>query len=357
MKINLTYPINISENDKIIFDELLNYKVQKPIVKRFKNVFVSHEGLVLHRLFLEKRSGYNLKGKKDINFYWVYWKLIVEQYIVCRFGKSLQSKSYNSKKYAIVHSKWFNYAFWINDSIHRCILLEELNKNEKVTLLLPELMLKNQFVKETLSVFDFEIELIPKDTHCFIENFVLPETREYTSYFDPVTINKIRNKLISHALNKSSASTFPSKIYLSRKERGVRSLINEEEVEQTLINAGFTVLSFDNLSVWDQITYMQHCTWFVSNHGAGFSNCMFMNPNSKVLEFLEYDFAHYGNPFPHWRLATLTGLKYYYLLGKSSETTFIPFVKNRNTNSSTRMGMVNRQIKIDIDLLKNIVNE
>ena len=357
MKITIPFPENITNKDRILFDDICTYEVNLPKIKRFKKVFVSYEGLVLDRFILCKRSAYNLIGKKDINFYWDYWKLILEQFLVSRFGKSLKYKEYTFKKYAIVHSKWFNYGFWMNDVMNRCILLEEFNLNEKITLLLPETYLKNSFVKETLSIFDFDVEIIPNDTHCFVSNFILPETREYTAYFDPVTIEKIRCRLIPYALDKTTIISFPDKIYLTRKHRGVRSLINEDEIEQTLIDAGFTVLSFDNLSVWDQIAYMQHCTWFVSNHGAGLTNCMFMNPNTKVLEFLEYDFAHYGNPFPHWRLASLTGLKYHYLFGESNETKFITYVKNSNTNSETRMGMVNRLIKIDIDSLKKIIDE
>ena len=358
MQVTLPYPENINEVDKVLFDDILNYKVTTPKIKRLRNVFVSYEGLVLNHFVLNKRCAYNLIGNRDINFYWKYWKLILEQYLVCRFGKSLLSKRFSvKKKYTIVHTKWFNYGFWMNDAIHRCILIEEFNLKENITILLPEIYLQNHFVKETLSIFNFDIEVIPRDTHCFVSDFILPETREYTAFFDQPSIKKIRDKFVPIALEKTTITCFPNKIYLSRKERGVRSLVNESEVEELLESLGFTVLSFDNLSVWDQIAYMYHCTWFVSNHGAGFTNCMFMQSNGKVLEFLEYDFAHYGNPFPHWRLASLSSLNYFYLFGESKETQYITFVKNSRTTSEKRMGMVNRSIKIDIELLNKIVND
>jgi hypothetical protein len=59
-----------------------------------------------------------------------------EQYLVCLFSKSLHSKKYKNK-HVIAHIKCFNYWFWMNDAIHRCILLEEFNFNKKSTLLLP----------------------------------------------------------------------------------------------------------------------------------------------------------------------------------------------------------------------------
>jgi capsular polysaccharide biosynthesis protein len=298
-----------------------------------------------------------LSGRKDINFYFPYWRDVLEKFLVCKYGKSLSSKVYTNQTYAIVHTKWFNYAFWMNDSIYRCILLEKkLTKNE-FTLLVPSSIYNFPFVKETLSVFDFKIELIEPDIHTFISRLALPQTRKYTSSFHPSVIQSIKDKLLPHALKKTTISHFPEKIYLSRKSRGVRSLINETEVEIEMAKKGFEILTFENLSVWDQIAYMYHANWFVSNHGAGFTNCMFMKEGANVLEFLEYDFAHYGNPFPHWKLASLTNLNYFYLLGVSDETKFIPFIKSIKTNSYTRMKLVDRRIKIDIEKLKKIVDE
>ena len=355
MKLN--YPINLDQNDRCLFDSVKKHSSNLPKLKRFKHVFVTDNGLVLNKLFLYPRSGFNLSGRKDINFYFPYWRDVLEKFLVCKYGKSLRSKIYTNQTYAIVHTKWFNYAFWMNDSIYRCIVLEKnLNKND-FTLLIPKTIYNLPFVKETIKVFDFKIELVEPDIHYFVSNLVLPQTRKYTSSFHPLVIQSIKDKLLPHALIKTTISRFPEKIYLSRKSRGVRSLINETEVEIELTNKGFEILTFENLSVWDQIAYMYHARWFVSNHGAGFTNCMFMKEGANVLEFLEYDFAHYGNPFPHWKLATLANLNYFYLFGVSDETKFIPFVKSMKTNSYTRMKLVDRRVKIDIEKLKKIVDE
>lgn len=356
MKIECEYPYNINEKYKILFKNLINYSVKIPKLKRISKAFISQDGLVLSKFLLEKRSGYNLTGKKDINFYFVYWKKILEQYLVCKFGRSLKSKNYNDGSYAIVHSKWFNYAFWINDSMNRCLLLEQ-SKDQNFTLLIPESIYNLSYVKETMSIFNFKIEVIPNDYNCFVRNLILPETREYTSYFDPISISRVRNKLIFYAIKHSKLSVFHDKIYLSRKKRGVRGLKNEQDVEMKLVEKGFQVLCFEDFSIWDQILFMNNASWFISNHGAGFSNIMFMQTGAKVLEFLEFDFAHYGNPFPHWRLANNVGLKYHFILGKAEETQNIEFVENFKTNSKNRMHFVNREITIDLDELQTILDE
>jgi capsular polysaccharide biosynthesis protein len=356
MKIVVEYPEKIYEKNKVIFRDLLSYSVRVPKIKRKKNAFISHEGLVLSNFLLEARSGFNLRGTDDINFYFTYWKNLLEQYIVCKFGKSLISKKFDTHKYSIVHTKWFNYGFWINDSINRCILLEE-TKESNLTILIPESIYNVSFVKETLDVFDFKIEILPKDTHCFIKNLLLPETRENTAQFDPISINRIRNKMLPISLIKSKVFEFPDKIYLTRKERGVRCVKNEFEIENILTKLGFIVLSFENISIWDQISYMSHASWFISNHGAGFSNIIFMKPGSKVMEFIEYDFAHYGNPFPHWRLANILNLKYHFMLGDADETEYIEYLANAKTNSKKRMELVNREITINVNELQKILNE
>lgn len=55
-----------------------------------KNIFISYEGLVLKNLRLLPKSHFNLVGLKDETFYWLFWKLAIEQYFVSTFGKSLK---------------------------------------------------------------------------------------------------------------------------------------------------------------------------------------------------------------------------------------------------------------------------
>ena len=124
----------------------MDYEVKIPVLKKVKNIFVSYEGLVLQKMVLLNRSGFNLCGKKDINFYWKYWRLVAEQFLVSRFGNSLFSKQYKNGNYAIVHTKWFNYAFWINDTINRCVLLENMQSEEDFVLLVPESLYEISFV-------------------------------------------------------------------------------------------------------------------------------------------------------------------------------------------------------------------
>lgn len=352
----LKLPVNIKKEDVHLFDYMLKNEPSLPSVKEIKNTFVTHEGLVLKHFILDSNSGFNLSGRLDINFYFKYWRLVLEQFLVCKIGKSLKSSIYSNKKYSIVHSKWFNYSFWITDSLNRCIMLENNYNLDDFILLVPENIYNNNYVKESLSVFNFKVELISNGYHCFIKNLILPTTRKYSSSFHPETISNIQKKMIPLALERTNLTDFPSKIYISRKNRGVRALMNEMEVENCLIESGFEILNFDNLSFWDQIALMHNADCLLGVHGAGLANCIFMQKGSFLIELLEFDFAHYGNPFPYWKLACVSNLEYKYLLGFSDDTERINFVKNKKTDSKTRSKLVDRRFEIDIKQLKEVLN-
>jgi capsular polysaccharide biosynthesis protein len=79
-------------------------------------------------------------------------------------------------------------------------------------------------------------------------------------------------------------------MYLTRGENVKRAIANEDELQECFQKNGFEIVSFDNLSIWDQIIYMNNADILFTNHGAGFSNVIFMEPKKIALEFLEKDF-------------------------------------------------------------------
>ena len=85
------YPINLQEFDRLLFEQVVNYTIDIPQIKKLKKVFVTNNGFVLKNGILNKKSGLHLKSKNDHTFYFEYWKTAFEQNIVCKFGKSIPS--------------------------------------------------------------------------------------------------------------------------------------------------------------------------------------------------------------------------------------------------------------------------
>lgn len=351
MKILIKYPINIKDSEKKLFDKVNDYIISIPKIKKLKNVFVTNNGFVLKNGILNAKSGLNLKSKYDHTFYFNYWKTTLEQYLVCKFGKSIPSIYLKDKTYLLIHSKWLNYSFWITEYVQRLTRVEQEMGLDKLILLYPEEWDNIPYINETLSAFQIKKFRIPGGHHLFIEQLIFPEVREITSYFCPDHIKRVRNRLLSEAKNRSKLTEFHKKIYITRGINVKRAIGNEMEIQQCFKENGFEIISFEKISVWEQIMYMNHADIVFTNHGAGFSNVIFMEPKKIALEFLEKDFAHYANPFPHWKLASAVNVHYAYQLCRSDKTIDILYTPLRNTTGEKRIEHVDRIIYVDIPLL------
>jgi capsular polysaccharide biosynthesis protein len=96
--------------------------------------------------------------------------------------------------------------------------------------------------------------------------------------------------------------------------------MNEEELVVVLDKYNFTCLSFDNISFWDQVLIMSQLDCFVSIHGAGFSNVIFMQEGASVLELVNQSYADVEYKFPFWKMTVSSNLKYYVQFGKVTST-------------------------------------
>ena len=299
------------------FTPIQKQAVNKSKIKELKNVFVNHQGLVMKNGFLVPRCTFNLRGKADNTFYWSFWKLVFEQCIVSRFGKSIKSTNLKNGNYLIIHAKWFNYSFWINSYLVRLIQAEEAGLLNKIKLIYPQEWDKIPYVTESLKCFNLEREIISEDTHMFIKKLVMPETREWTASFHPGELTKVREKVLPFAKKYSNFTQPIKRLYLSRKNSRARSVANENELIQILKKYDFEILTFEDISFWDQVLIMNDLDCFISIHGAGFSNMIFMNENSAVFELVNQNYADMEYKFPFWKMATSCNLKYFIQFGKA----------------------------------------
>jgi hypothetical protein len=303
-------------------------KVRQPEIKRLKNVFVNHYGLVLKNGIIKRRSAFNLFGNEDNTFGFAYWKILFEQYIISKFGKSLPSvKLTDDKTYLLIHSKWFNYSFWVNSFLARLLHAEEVYGLENLVLIYPEGWDHISYASESLEPIQIERIRIPNDHHLFVKNLILPETRAWTASFDPTQIQKVRERFVPLALERTKLTSFPKNIYLTRNKRKTRSIENEDELTPILLEHDFTILNFEDYSFWDQVALMHNAKSFVSIHGAGFSNCLFMQPKSAVMELINKAYADLEYKFPFWKLACAAELNY-----------FVQFGNPKNQNKKLRRG-------------------
>ncbi|MDA3883849.1 MAG: glycosyltransferase family 61 protein [Bacteroidales bacterium] len=344
--IHIPIPKNISERYRKLFEKKSSYKVPELGVKKYKNVFVSHEGLCLQNFRLIPYSSFNIRTSYDKSFGWQYYKLVLEQYLVSTFGKSLKKITLDSDtRYAIIHTKWFNYSFWITSSLHRLIMLYESGKD--FTLIYPEEWDNIPYVTESLKAFPgLKIKIIPQGTHMQIPHLLMPEVRPFTACFDGTELQTVRNYFTARIPAEFLNKTYPDKVYITRKKAKYRKVENEQELISHLIPKGFTVLDFDDLSFWEQVAYMQYAKIFVSIHGAGCSNIIFMPPQSTVVELINAFYAELEYTFPFWKQAHVCGHSYFPVFGESIQKTS-SLITSQNTAHSSDF-LVNQNIIVNV---------
>nr|MBX2884475.1 glycosyltransferase family 61 protein [Granulosicoccus sp.] len=74
------------------------------------------------------------------------------------------------------------------------------------------------------------------------------------------------------------------KLYVSRGSKGARGVVNDEEVVSYLERQGFTTVRAENLTVEEQADLFASASVVLGPHGAGFSNIVFCQPGTKVIE-------------------------------------------------------------------------
>lgn len=284
---NYKSPINENKEWSYLFkkDEQEQYIALG--VRKLKNVFVSYYGLVLNKFFLVKSSAPNTGfiQYKDENFYRSHWRLIFEQYLVCKFGNSLESIHLTkSKKYLLLHSPWFSYYFWISECIPR--LLSVKDKLDDLVLIYPEEWDDFPFVKETLSLFpELKTQKVESGVHLFIPNLILPEVKPWTPMFIPDLVLKTKELLEGYVNSLEMFLPKYERIYISRKKAARRKFLDEEKIESFLSSKGFKAVVMEDYTFAEQIFLMMNAKVVCGITGAGHINSMFMKKGTYFFDF------------------------------------------------------------------------
>lgn len=272
-----------------------------------KKIFLSHYGIA---------SRYGLPLSTSIQKYWKHTPKLVkkhfEHFLFANYASSGKLKKLpSSETFIYIHYPWFNYFHWILESLPRAYgEMEELNR---CTLIIPEQIYSNQFVKESLEVFHFkDILVLEDDWHAYVPNLIVPPVRPQCHKYNSSNVTGVRNLLISQFGEVGCKSQ--KRIYVSRKDSVRRKFINEDAVIELFAQNGFEIHKFDNYSLAEQIQLLQECSVLVSMHGAALTNVLFMNEGSTVIELSkEVTNRHDHVSIVYSELAKVLNLRYYNL--------------------------------------------
>ena len=133
----------------------------------------------------------------------------------------------------------------------------------------------------------------------------------YHRRFLPSWIKYLYEDAKDNVLSFNNAGYF-EKIYISRRNKNIRNIINEKELLFSLENQGFRTIYFEDYSVIDQIKIMQSSSHIIAIHGAGMINCNFCKEGTKVLELFPF---YYQCGFAYMN-ANMFRLDYDYYIGE-----------------------------------------
>lgn len=92
--------------------------------------------------------------------------------------------------------------------------------------------------------------------------------------------------LRSAAAREQRRAATPRRLFVSRRDAGVRRLVNEDETFNALRPLGFQLVVPGELSFREQASLFASAEAIVGTHGAGMTNMAFAPPNAAVVELL-----------------------------------------------------------------------
>lgn len=296
--ISLERPNNFIEKDEQWFPHWGEYKTNDVNIYCLNNVNVSGEGIVFDRFEFFKPALFSPKFSSNLGI-----RYIVKCYLTYTKIRKLDKNS--TYIFAFDYCAKSNYYHWIVDTLPRLFLIAEDLKNS--TLIIPKT--SSNYIKESISIFKTDQILeLSKNELLRVKKLIVPGYVAAPGRHNGNILQQLRFLVwTSLSGNKLSVSK-TDKIYASRKNQKYRKIENETEVIEVLCARGFTIVYFENMSFWEQVSIMKTCKYFVSSHGSNMTNILFMSTGSKVLEINQNEDPN----LCYWSLAKSLNLEYYY---------------------------------------------
>ena len=312
--------------------EVIEAKIAKR--KAAQNITEEDSNLFAHELEKHIPSVYNLElsniylingyllSLSDLKAYHSYTHTypVGKNRTIFKFGKiilaKLLSKTKKIENAIFATDIWSEgYFHWLTDVVPRILVAQKaINYQENIELLLPKVLENYDFTKITGIKLNQKLNFYEDNQVYKITKLILPSHIANSGDYDKQLMHEIRE-----LFRQKNSINQDKKIYISRQKARFRKIDNEDDVQNLLNKYNYEIHYFEDYTFEEQIELMQKTVSLISLHGAGLTNMLFMNPNTKVLEIRNKEDNHNNCYFS---LASDLDIDYYYLLAKgdSSDT-------------------------------------
>jgi tetratricopeptide (TPR) repeat protein/capsular polysaccharide biosynthesis protein len=156
-------------------------------------------------------------------------------------------------------------------------------------------------------------KIIESDRHSFIkaQELIVPSFPGHLDWVPKETIQFLRQTFLPK--NSSQRPNYARRIYISRSNAKYRQVLNEIEVIQLLKQYDFTVVRLETMSVAEQAAVFANARAIVAPHGAGLTNLVFCNEDTKIIELFSPNYVRTD----YWMISWELKLKHYYVVGQN----------------------------------------
>lgn len=305
-------PVNLRQDDLPLFGRELEREIPPTELLEMRGVRISSGGFLYKGLKI-------LPESFAFPFLYDRWrarsvlKFLVTNYLLRRTRK-LEGRA------LWITDEWGGgYFHWLADSLTRLYTIREEARG--MTLLLPHLHASLGFVLPSLAPFGLrDVRFIAPDETLLCERLVVPMHTAPSGHYDEEILCGVR-RLLLEAYGAPPGTSEGERLYISRGRALKRRIANEDEVVAVVRGFGFRVVYAEDHTFEEQVEMASRARFFVSNHGAGLTNMLFVREGGRVLE-LRHQTDTVNNCY--FTMASALGLEYFYQTCPSDDPTQDP---------------------------------
>ena len=293
-------PVNLRQDDRALFGNELERELPPAELLELRGVRVSADGFLYKGLKI-------LPESFAFPFLYERWKtrsvvkLLVTNYLLRRRRKV------GGRALWITDEWGGGYFHWLADSLTRLYTIRE--EARAMTLLLPHLHASLGFVMPSLAPFGIrDVRFVGADETLVCERLVVPMHTAPSGHYDEEILGGVRRILLG-AYGARDGEDGGERLYISRGRALKRRIANEDEVVAVVRGFGFRVVYAEDHTFEEQVGMASRARFFVSNHGAGLTNMLFVREGGRVLE-LRHQTDKVNNCY--FTMASALGLEYFY---------------------------------------------
>ncbi len=283
---------NLNKIDLLFSNEILKI-IPEPKINIFKF------------MLLNQHLYFGNASKKQLNIF-------LQGYYSLSFAQTIKLLIKGRIKYlkegVVITDLWTRgYFHWLLDSLPRLILVDK----PEITILLP-IELKNfEFIESSLRLLGFhKLYFMNQHEYKFIKKLNFPLQLGPTGNYNEEVVKEVRKRYLNGFKNNERNRN----IYISRSKASRRKIANEELIIPLLLSYGIEIIHCEDLSFLEQVELFSETKLLISNHGAGLSNMLFLEGNSRVIEIRLQDDSLNNCYFS---LASALDIDYYYFEAES----------------------------------------